>query len=290
MDWFFPALVAAFSSATVSFFSKKAMKSVSYYVVSWALLALSLPFFLVCLFFVDIPVLGQWFWPAILSHVALFLVSIVIYMKALDASDLSLVLPILAFTPLFMLFSGPIINGEFPDAQSLLGIAAIVGGAYILSSNKKQRGILAPLRSLLHDRGPSLMLLVSFMWALMASTSKLAVSESSPVFALVATYALTALISTPALIFTGHLNRRVVSKNFKSLALIGFLTFLGNICLYYAFTLTMAVNAIAVKRFSILIGSFYGFAFFKEKNMVQRLAGSVLMITGAIVMLLSTAT
>jgi drug/metabolite transporter (DMT)-like permease len=280
MFWFPLAFLAAFSSATVAFLSKRRMKHVSYYMTSWALLTLSMPFFLVLLLFVEIPALGQWFWPAVLTHVVLFLISIVLYMKALQASDLSLTLPMLAFSPIFMLVTGPLINGEFPAAQALAGIFAIVFGAYLLSFDRRKHGLLAPLRALLSNKGTSLMLIVSLFWAIMASTSKLAVTESSPVFALAATYILTALFSTLGFALTGHLNFRAVRANSKGLALIGFLTFLGNIGLYYAFTMTLAVHAIAVKRLSILLGSLYGFAFFKEKHIGQRLGGVALMLAG----------
>ncbi|MCD4740128.1 DMT family transporter [archaeon] len=286
MLWLLPALLAAFSSATISLLSKKSMKSVSYYVVSWALLTLSFPLFLSALFFTEIPEIGQWFWPATVVHVSLFLVSIVLYMRVLETSDLSLTLPILAFSPIFMLVTGPILNGEFPEPKALAGILWIVLGAYLLSFDRKKRGIFAPLKSILTDHGTSLMLVVSLMWAIMASTSKLAVSNSSPLFALTATYALTAFISTPALLLTGLLKIKEVKQNFGSLLAIGVLTFIGNIGLYYSFTLTLAVHAIAVKRLSILIGTVYGFTFFKEKNKRQRLIGVLLMLAGVFLMTL----
>lgn len=281
-----PAFLAAVSSAMISVMSKKTMQKTNYYVVAWALMALSAPFFLALLFFVEIPALGALFWPSVLVHVVLFLFSIVVYMKALGSSDLSLILPMLSFTPIFILILGPMVLGEFPSPIALLGIFAIVSGAYLLSVRHARHGFWGPVKSLIDDKGAAMMLAVSFLWALMAMTSKLAVTNSSPVFALVATYSITAVLSTVIFSFSGHLTKTSIKENFPSLFVIGVLSFIGNVGLYYAFTLTLAVHAIAVKRLSILIGSIFGFVFLGEKNASQRLLGSMLMVIGVFLMAL----
>jgi drug/metabolite transporter (DMT)-like permease len=280
MFWIIPALVTAFSEATKDYFSKRAMKNINYYLASWSLLALALPFFLFSLAFVGIPEIGPNFWTAIVANSVLYTVSIALYMKAISKSPLSLTLPMLSFTPAFMLLTGPLILGEFPKGSGILGIASIVIGAYVLNIKDVKKGLLSPFVSLAKERGPMYMLGVSLLWSITATLMKFSVNESSPVFAAVSLYLISAIIFSVFVFATKKVKVKEIKTNFKSLISVGFFVSVSEISLAYAFTLTLAVYAIAVKRLSILIGSFYGFKFFKEGEVAQRIAGSALMLLG----------
>jgi uncharacterized membrane protein len=49
-----------------------------------------------------------------------------------------------------------------------------------------------------------------------------------------------------------------------------------------AISLAKVAYVISVKRMSLIIGVFYGYLFFKEKNIRERLFGSLLMVIGFI--------
>jgi uncharacterized membrane protein len=55
-------------------------------------------------------------------------------------------------------------------------------------------------------------------------------------------------------------------------------------CLAHGFAISMvkAGYMISIKRFSVLIGMFYGGMFFKEKYIAVRFAGAGLMVAGAV--------
>jgi drug/metabolite transporter (DMT)-like permease len=264
------------------------MITVSHYTATWSLFAFAIPPSLIALFVAGIPDINSLFLPALLITVFTLTISIVIYMKALKVSDLSISLPMLSFTPIFMLISGPLVLGELPAARSFFGIIIIVMGAYLLSIGDLRYGVFAPFKSLLGQSGPRLMLIVAFFWSFTATASKLTVVESSPVFALFSIYCVSTVILTFSFFLFGRLNIHEITGNLKKIAPLGFFLALTDISIYHAFTLTLAVHAIAVKRFNILIGSLYGFTFFKEKYILQRLAGSLLMVVGALDILFST--
>jgi drug/metabolite transporter (DMT)-like permease len=286
MFWILPALFAAFSEATKDYVSKRTMRHASPWGASFALLVFTLPFLFIALLFAGIPEIGPMFLPAILANSTVYVVAVIIYMRALEASPLSLTLPMIAFTPAFMLLTGPIVLGEFPKLLGLIGILTVVAGAYVLKAGHVRKGILAPFRALLAERGPRLMLLVAFIFSVTGVALKVAVNESSPMFAGVVGYSITAAIMVPFVLLAKKVRPREIRKNWAGFVGIGFFMALSEIGLLYAYTMTLAVYTVAVKRFSVLIGSAYGFAFFKEKEIVPRLAGSSLMLLGVVLMAL----
>ena len=282
MLWILSALFAAFSEATKDYFSKRAMKNVNHYIAAWALMALTLPFLLIALIFVGIPEIGPLFFHALIANSTIYTVGVVLYMKAISKSPLSLTLPMIAFTPVFMLITGPLILGEFPKTIGFLGIVSVVVGAYVLKVKDIKKGLLSPFVSLVKEGGPLIMLFVALLWSFTAVTAKFLVNQSSPVFAMVSIYFITTIIFTAFIFITKKVKTKDISKNFKKIIGIGFFMSLAEIGLVYSFTMTLAIYAITVKRLSILIGSFYGFKFFKEKDIIQRVSGSLLMLLGII--------
>ena len=286
MLWFIPALIAAFSDSTKDYISKRAMKKINHYLAAWSQMALTLPFLLTVLIFAGIPKLGPIFLEVLIANSIVYVISVALYMKAISKSPLSLTLPMIAFTPAFMLITGPLILGEFPKTVGLIGILSIVVGAYILKIKDIKKDILSPFISLAKEKGPLLMFIVAILWSFTSVTGKLLIEQSSPVFAMVSIYSSSTIIFTVFTFITKKIKIKDISKNFKKIIGIGFFTSLSDLSLSFAFTMTFAVYAIAVKRLSILIGSFYGFKFFKERDVVQRVSGSILMLAGIILIAL----
>jgi len=56
------------------------------------------------------------------------------YVRALEASEVSLVSPLLSLSPLFMLLTSWMILSEVPDGQGVVGVLVIVGGTYLLTA------------------------------------------------------------------------------------------------------------------------------------------------------------
>ncbi len=151
MLWFILSLLTAISESTKDMFSKRGLQKIDEYVVAWSLRFFALPFLLPLLFFIstahDIV-----FWYAVLVGGALNTITSVLYMKAIKISPLSITVPMLTFTPLFMLITSPIILGEFPSIFGMIGILLIVLGSYMLNISDWHKGILAPFKSLVKEK------------------------------------------------------------------------------------------------------------------------------------------
>ena len=204
MLWFIFAFLTALFEATKDVLSKKSLKDIDEYVVAWSLPCFALPFLLPILLFTAIPPLGERFWLALVTGGTLYAFTLVLYMKALKSSDLSITVPMLTFTPLFLLITSPLMVGEFPGIFGLIGIFLIVTGSYLLNINhsKKSRSqgyrnrYFAPFKALLKEKGPRLMLVVAFIWSMTANIDKIGLQNSSPLFWVIAvdTYCLHNLI------------------------------------------------------------------------------------------------
>ncbi len=286
MFWIITGLFTAIADATKDYISKHSMKKIDHYLAAWSLLTLTTPFLFLFLLFTGIPETDLFFWPVALLGSIIYVVSTVLYMKAISISPLSLTLPMLSFTPVFMILTGPLILGEFPSFAGIIGIASIVIGAYVLNIREVKKGLLQPFISLGKEKGTVLMFIVSFLWSFFAVFMKLLVNISNMAFGFFSEYLLSATIFSIFLIMTKRFKLKEIKRNFKKMLGIGFFMSLSEICLSFTYTLTLAVYAIAIKRTSILFGSFYGFKFFKEGNVLQRMLGSAFMLFGVILMVL----
>src|SRR3990167_6087725 len=186
MLWFIFSFLTAFFESLKDVFSKKSLKNIDEYVVSWSLRFFALPFLVPLLFFIEIPSLGNKFWLALLIGGSLNVITTILYMKAIKHSDLSITVPMVTFTPLFLLLTSPLIVGEFPSFFGLIGVLLIVAGSYTLNIKQRHEGYLAPFKALLKEKGPKLMLLVAFIWSITSIIDKIGVQNSSPIFWVIA--------------------------------------------------------------------------------------------------------
>ncbi len=282
MIWLVFALITAFSEGTKDLFSKRAMRNVDPVVSAWSLSAFSFLFLLPLLFFIEKPVFGPRFWPTVLIQGVMLSITLIIYMQAIQTSPLSITLPMLSFTPAFMLVTSPLILGESPGLAGKAGVLLIALGAYVLNVQKIGEGLFKPLSALFSEQGPRLMLVVAFIWSITANVDKIGVVNSSPLFYATIVMAAVTLGLTPVMHFKSEGYRRQISENLRGLLPIGFFMALGVASQMTAISMTLTAYVISIKRTSILIGSVYGFIFFSEKNIRARLTGALIMVCGVI--------
>ena len=283
MLWIILALISALTESLKDFFSKRNMQKVSTATMTWAFFTFTFIVLLPLALFVEIPKLDEIFFISSFANTVVFLIAINLYMKAIESSDLSITLPMIAFTPAFMLIVSPVILGEFPNIFGIAGILLIVFGAYFLKIGESKKGLLEPFKALLKEKGPRLMLIVAFLFSITASAIKLTIQHSSPMFALLFLYFINVLLGTIWFAWRGQLKFAEIKRNWKGFTLVGILMAINEIAFFNAVMLTLAPFAIAVKRLSILFGSLLGIKFFKEGEWKQRLLGAGIMIAGVAV-------
>ncbi len=287
MTWIIFAALTAFFESSKDVASKQGLKRLDEYVVAWSMIFFTLPLMLPLLGIIEIPELGENFIWALLAGGSFNIISMLLYIRALKLADLSLAVPLVTFTPLFLLVTSPLIVGEQPTTSDALGILFIVSGSYILNLKYKQNSIWAPFQALVKEKGSQLMLLVAFIWSLSSTIDKVGVRNSSPTFWAIANYSYIAAGMLPIMLYKSRQSLQQVISNLPTLVPIGFLQGLVVLCQMQAISLTLVAHVISIKRMSALLSVLWGHLIFKEKGLKERAAGASIMILGVLLITLA---
>jgi drug/metabolite transporter (DMT)-like permease len=191
------------------------------------------------------------------------------------------------FTPLFLLFTSPLLVGEFPGAYGLTGVVLIVLGSYLLNIKKRAMGCLAPFKALITEQGPRLMLLVALLWSVTANVDKIGLKHSSPLFWAIAVNTFIACGLLPLALYRMRNGFGRSKSNFKILLVTGFCGGMTTICQMIAISLTLVPHVIAIKRTSTMMSVLWGHFLFGERGLRERFLGVFIMILGALFITLS---
>jgi len=288
MSWIAFALLTALFRSLTDVAGKKGMNKLTPYTVAWGMYLFSLPLLGVALLFVPMPELGEQFWWALLAGSLLNTLANILYLKAIKLADLSLTVPLVTFTPLFMLLTSPLIIGEFPSPWGIVGILLIVGGSYSLNLQARSQGMLAPFSALLREKGARLMLLVAFIWSLSSNFDKMGILNSSALYwAFFVNLGITIGI-TPLMFLKEPDALRQIGRNVRKLSVVGIFNGATILLQMVAVSLTLVAYVIAIKRSSAVISVLFGKIFFGEKGLKQRLTGALIMLLGVLAIMLSS--
>ena len=286
MTWLYFSLAAATFESLRDVFSKiiinKGSQPLDEYLVAWALRAFTLIIYIPLILFSrqPIPIIGQDFWWALLADAALSTVGGILYMRALRIGDISLTIPLMGFSPLFLVIASPFTLHELPSNTQIIGIILICFGVYVLNLSPKQNNLFAPLLSLINTQASRLMITVAALWALTTSFDKIGAKNSSPLFFSAALYSCTALMMLPIVVVYSSQWVSKLKKNFFNLSLLGSLKAVDMWFHVTAIGLTVAANSVAVRQTSLLMSIGLGYYVFKEKNIKERLLGGLIMMIG----------
>ncbi len=279
--WLVLSLTAALFTSFTDVLGKKVIGRCGPYVVVWGLNFFATPFLYAAMFARPLPALGPLFWSTLVLQGIIVVIASIFYFKAIEASDLSIAIPMLTFTPLFLLVTSPLMLGEFPKPLGLWGILLIIGGSYVLNIAQLHKGYLAPFKILVKEKGPRYMLLVAFLYSVGANLDKIGVLHSSPlVWATAINTVLAIALGLVMLRKNNDVSQRIRSC-WKYLILLGAVNAVALIANMGAIQLTLVPYVIAIKRLSVFMTLFFGFLIFKEKGCRERSIGALLMILGA---------
>jgi drug/metabolite transporter (DMT)-like permease len=286
MLWLILALLTALTVSSHDAWVKKFFSDLSPYEMAAYPMLYSLPLFIPALFFVPTPPLDTTFWWCFLASLPLNGVSFILYMKAIKVSPLSLTIPYLAFTPVFMIATGYLLLGERPNLWGLAGIVTTCLGSYILNFEPAKESILSPLKSVIKETGSWLMLIVAFLFSFAAVVGKNGILHSSVLFFSVSFFTVFNLVLLLLMTVQGKISLGNFIKRPIQGLVAGCLYFLHVLFHGFAIYLAKAAYMISIKRFSILISVIYGGVFFKESHIKIRFIGAGLMVSGAVIIII----
>ncbi len=281
MIWFFLSLAAALSIAArdVSIKSYKDLqpREIAVLELFWALPAL-----IIGCVFVETPPLDQTFWWTFILSIPINIMAYVLYLNAIKISPISLSVPFLAFTPIFMILTGFWVLGETINLWGGFGTGLIVIGSYILHFKKNQLNFSAPFSAFIHEKGSWYMLIVAVLFAFAAVIGKKAILHSSPLFFSYSFFLVFNVLILMGLFVRGKNNWQKIIRNSPKGLWLGSLLMIHISFHGLAISISTAVYMVAVKRSSILFSVLLSWLILKERDIHYRGLGTLIMFVGMI--------
>ena len=284
--WAVLALGAAVLTSFNPILYKRMLKDADPIVVVWAVIMLSLPLLGVFTFALTprLPTIDWLFVIGVFGSASLNVMAHLASTRALKLADVSLVTPLLIFSPVFTLLISVIFLSEIPSARGLLGVGLVLIGAYWLNRGSGT-GWLMPIKSLVLTPGVTLVLLAGLLWAitpLFEKTAILHTNPESPRFTAFVATALLTIMLTPAVAARGKpaIVKLITHRN--ELCFGGLIAGVAPVLAYTAYSLGMVGYVTTLFKLSTLLSVIWSFFFLKERGLAQRLPASMVMILGAI--------
>ena len=206
--------------------------------------------------------------------------------KSLEVSNLSVSIPMLSFTPVFLLLTSYLMLNEFPTLAGLLGVLLVVLGSYILNLHESKQGYLEPVKSIFRNKGIFYMVIVAFLYSLCANLGKIGVNLSNPAYYMFMFYLIYSILLFIVFFKNIKSNITALRKNLNYFALAGFSTAASEILIGVAYKYSIVPYIISLKRTSILFAVLIGIFLFKEKSIKQAVIGSAVMFIGVLLITL----
>jgi drug/metabolite transporter (DMT)-like permease len=229
---------------------------------------------------------GSSFYENMLLCVLLAITGNTLIVAALRLTDLSVLGPINAYKSIVSLLLGIFLLGEIPTLMGVAGVLLILAGSYFfinLGSEHKEKNVFIQF---FRDKGVRLRLAALILSATEAVFLKKALLLSSPLVTFVFWCILGALASLVFSLFALQAalpSQLVTFKQWTSTYLmLALTTGLMQFSTLYTFGVLQVGYSLALFQTSALLSVFFGYKFFREQNVMQRLLGASVMVIGAI--------
>ena len=210
--------------------------------------------------------------------------------KALSYSDLSLLGPINSYKPIVGMISSIFLLGEIPSFLGLTGIVLILSGSYFIVDRNPATNNRRILDAFVKDKGIQLRFTALILSGVEAAFLKKSLTYSTPIITMIVWSLLGFIISGIASLFIVDFQNQNIFVKVWDKKKLYFLLFISTAVMQLT-TLLIFENmqvgyALALFQISSLISVILGYKYFKEKNIRNRIIGSLLMIGGSVIIIL----
>jgi drug/metabolite transporter (DMT)-like permease len=279
------SLITALLAAAADALSKKASATQSIYMISLSRWVFALPILWMMTFKAPAPTtFGTNLFIAIAILAPLEMLAMILYIKAIANHDLSVTVPLLSLTPLFLLITGSVFLQEKITSQGIVGVCTVLSGIYIMNISNLQKGVLAPFKAVFQNQGSMLVTIVALIYTVTSTLGKKVVLVTGAEFFSFWYLCLLSIGVVPVMLFKGE-NPLGIFKNFKINLLIGTVVGIASYSQFTAYGFCPIAYVIAIKRLSILFSVILGRMIFHEQAFGSRSAGAALAFLGVVLLL-----
>jgi len=209
-----------------------------------------------------------------------------VYLSALQTSELSYFTPFLSLTPALLIPTGYLLIGEMPKPNQIAGVLLVVAGSLAMNSQQLNRGVLRVLAAPFANKVSLNALWIALLFALSNPIDKIAVGMSQPLFyAFCHSLALTVFFGVLMLV-KGSARRLPLSGTWRWILAAGAFDALTLLLQFTAYRYLDVSLVIAIKRSGIILTVLAGWFLFRESQIAERLFATAIMAGGMLLIYL----
>jgi len=209
--------------------------------------------------------------------------STLLYFRAMQVTPISLCMPYISFTPVFLIFTGQIMLGEMPPTEKLVGIVLIFIGSLAMHRTLFANGWLEPIKAIWRERGCFYMLMVGFINSITNPIDKKLVMMTDAFTQSCAFGAGMCVFFTLLLVARKADAGKVIRSVPFWAVLAGTLEAVALIFQLSSHNYIDVVITISIKRAGIILVVLLGWLVFKERNIGDKLIASSVMLIGVLI-------
>jgi drug/metabolite transporter (DMT)-like permease len=207
-------------------------------------------------------------------------------MRALQISPMSLCIPFMAFTPVFLIVTGYVMLGELPSWIKLLGVGLIVVGSLLMHRRLFAEGLVAPLKAILQEKGSRYILLVALILSITNPIEKQLVTMSDPLTQAFS-YCIGLCVLFGILAWARRADCRVVMRTTPKWAVLaGVMDAAALLLQFFTYSYLAVVITISIKRAGIVLSVLAGWLIFRERQISDKLIAASVMLGGVLILYL----
>jgi drug/metabolite transporter (DMT)-like permease len=222
--------------------------------------------------------LGSTFYLFVLCRAGSDMFAELFRMLAFKHGDISLVSGYISLSPLFLLFTSPLITGDIPSQAGVVGVVVVTIGVFILTGQSLTRAF--QLKGIIFG------IIAAFFFSINHCFDRLATFHAHPVVSGFWMTLVAAFFLIPFNRGQGILPGQS-GLPWQTLILRGFLEVGFMSAKLWALQYMQAPYVAALMKFALIFSIFGGGVFFKEKDIKRRTLGGAIIVLGSIIVIFS---
>ncbi|MBS1786997.1 MAG: EamA family transporter [Acidobacteria bacterium] len=228
--------------------------------------------------------------PTYLSYLAIEVLlvagSTLLYFRAMQVTPISLCMPYISFTPVFLMVTGKIVNNENTTLEKGVGVVLIFVGSIAMHRLLFSSGWLEPIKAIWRERGCFYMLVVALVNAVTNPIDARLV-RMTDAFVQAAAFGLGMVVFFTVLLIARKADAGKVIRSVPLwVALAGALEAVALIFQLSSHNYIAVVYTISIKRAGIILVILLGWLVFKERNVGDKLIAASVMLVGVLIIYL----
>jgi drug/metabolite transporter (DMT)-like permease len=219
-------------------------------------------------------------------EVVLVACSTLLFFRAIQVSPISLCMPYISFTPVFLIATGYLMLGELPARVKLIGVVLIFIGSIVMHRQLFSAGWLEPIKAIWRERGCFYMLMVGFINSITNPIDKKLVGMSDA-FTQGCSFGIGMVVFFSVLAVARRADTLKVIRSVPGWAILaGALEAVALLFQLSSHYYIDVVITISIKRAGIILTVLLGWLIFKERNIGDKLIAASVMLVGVLIIYL----